>query len=72
MGWVGLGEARGEGAALQIPTPNCVHRHDRGLSKHTPNNVANVPGSPAKKAKGERGTAQRKQKLDGAPPKEQL
>lgn len=67
-----MGEARGEGAALQIPMPNCAHRHDRGLSKHTPNNVANVPGSPAKKAKGERGTAQRKQKLDGAPPKEQL
>lgn len=34
--------------------------------------MANVPGSPAKKAKGEGGTAQRKQKLDGAPPKEQL
>lgn len=34
--------------------------------------MANVPGSPAKKAKCEGGTAQRKQKLDGAPPKEQL
>lgn len=31
--------------------PDCAHRHDRGLSKCTTNNVANVPRSPAKKLK---------------------
>lgn len=50
QGWAGewaCSPNPGSSASL----PDCAHRHDRGLSKCTTNNVANVPRSPAKKLK---------------------
>lgn len=70
-------DGQGEWACSPNPSsnaslPDCAHRHDRGLSKCTTNNVANVPRSPAKKLKHKWGRARRYPSPHGVLEKKQL